>query len=330
MVKGRRRMVPSIDIVIVNWNAGALLCSCLDSLAEHLPGGPAVGRVVVVDNASDDGSADRLRDDMLPLHVVRSPQNRGFAVACNQGATGSYADYLLFLNPDTRLFADTLVKAVDFLEKPNNSGIGVLGVQLVDEGGIVQRSCARVPTPARLLIQSIGLDRLAFGVFQSCPMLEWDHADTRDVDQVMGAFLIIRRALFESLGGFDERFFVYFDDVDLCARARQAGHRVVHFAGARAYHLGCGTTVQIKDRRLFYSLRSRLLYAGKHFGGMAAACVCAATLLIEPMVRLLRAFARFSVVDTADVLRATCMLWYDLPSCLQLVFKANHAIDPST
>jgi hypothetical protein len=248
--------------------------------------------------------------------VLRNATNRGFAAACNQGAAGSRADYLLFLNPDTRLFPTSLSAVLDFLEAPANASIGIAGIRLQDGDGLDQRSCARAPTPGRLIAQSLGLDRLFPRLFPPHFMTDWDHGDTRPVDQVMGAFLLVRRELFEVLEGFDERFFVYFDDVDLCLRARRAGFAVVHYAGAAAYHRGGGTTDRVRDVRLFYSLRSRIQFAAKHFGGVAAVAVAAATLGLEPAVRLLRAGVRGSRQEAAAVLGGARMLWRALPAIL--------------
>ena len=314
-------MIPSVRIVTVNWNAGNLLRACAASVPSALTGAVALEGMVVVDNASADGSVDGLETGALvagggPLTVLRNPENRGFAAACNQGAAGSRADWLLFLNPDTRLSEGSLAPALAFLAEPAQAHTGILGIRLVDEAGLTQRSCARVPTPGRILAQAVGLDRLAPGLFPPHFMTEWDHLDSRPVDQVMGAFLLIRRSLFEELGGFDERFFVYFDDVDLCLRARRAGWEVVHFAGAEAYHRGCGTTDRVRDLRLFYALRSRIQFAAKHFPAPAAALVTAATLTVEPLVRLAHALAARSPADARAVLRGSALLWRSLPGLL--------------
>ncbi|QCO19963.1 glycosyltransferase family 2 protein (plasmid) [Azospirillum brasilense] len=307
---------PSLRIVTVNWNAGDLLRQCVASIPAALTGAFALELMTVVDNASTDGSADGLTADGVPLAVLRNPSNRGFAAACNQGAAGSRADWLLFLNPDTRLSERSLAPAFAFLAEPAQERVGVLGVRLVDGTGRTQRCCARAPTPGRILAQAVGLDRLWPGLFPPHFMTEWDHADSRPVDQVMGAFLLIRRSLFEELGGFDERFFVYYDDVDLCLRARRAGWAVVHFAGAEAYHRGGGTSDQVRDLRLFYGLRSRILFAAKHFPPAGAALATAATLGLEPLVRLAHALLARSPADARAVLRGSAMLWRALPRLL--------------
>ncbi len=303
----------TLDIILVNWNAGVLLWDALASIVAAHRNEFQLQRVVVVDNASTDGSLDGLKDLPLPLIILRNNMNRGFAAACNQGAAGSRADLLLFLNPDVRLLDDTLARAVAFMEKEQP---GVLGVQLLDEGGRVQRSCARFPTPSGLLAATLGLDRLAPHRFPPHFMTEWDHGETRVVDQVMGAFFLTPRSLFEALGGFDERFFVYFEEVDYARRARRVGRPTVYLAEAQAYHKGAGTTDQVRACRLFYFLRSRLHYGFKHFGPLGGAAHAAATLTVEPLARLLWAARRRSAPELTEIVAAYVLLLRDLPALL--------------
>lgn len=129
---------------------------------------------------------------------------------------------------------------------------------------------------------------------------------------------MVRRTTFESLGGFDERFFVYFEEVDFSYRARQAGWRSVYLADVQAFHAGGGTSNQVKARRLFYSLRSRLLYAAKHFSTAGTALVFLATLLLEPLSRSALALARRSWPALRETWQGYAMLWRWLP---QWVFK---------
>lgn len=316
---------PSLRIVTVNWNAGNLLRECVDSLAGALTGGFRLESMTIVDNASQDGSAVGLETFAtgLPLTVVANTENRGFAAACNQGAAGSKADWLLFLNPDTRLSANSLTPVFSFLADPSSNRIGALDVQLLDETGRTQRCCARRPSPGRLVAQAIGLDSVMPNLFPPHFMIEWDHKDTRDVDQAMGAFLMIRRSLFQDLGGFDERFFVYFDDVDLCLRIRQANWRVVHFAGATAYHKGGGTTDQVRATRLFYGWRSRLLFTAKHHGALALLAVTLATLFMEPLARLAQAVLRRRPQDAMGVLGGVARLWTDMPHLLPRLMRGH-------
>jgi hypothetical protein len=164
------------------------------------------------------------------LDLVRNSDNRGFAAACNQGAGRGTAPYLLFLNPDVRARPDAVAKARSYLDDPSHCDIGIIGAQLLDAEGRVQRSCARTPTVAALLLRSMFLERLCPGLVPPHFMREWDHRDTRPVDQVMGAFLMVRRQLFEALQGFDERFFLY-----AAARKLHLEPRLIEMAGPRNY-----------------------------------------------------------------------------------------------
>jgi GT2 family glycosyltransferase len=125
----------------------------------------------------------------------------------------------------------------------------------------------------------------------------------------MGAYWFMRKTVFESLSGFDERFFVYFEDADLALRALQAGWSSVHIAGVQAFHKRCGTSDRVRARRLFYSLRSRLLYASKHFGFAARASLLVITLLIEPCTRIIFAIVRGRIEEALEVVNAYRLLY---------------------
>ena len=139
-------MPGSIHIVLVNWNTGDYLIRCLQSVALANRDDVNLARVTVVDTASTDESAARIDGRDLPLEVVHNARNIGFAAACNQGATGSGADYLLFLNPDTRLFPETLAVVTTFMDAEQAAQIGICGAQVLDPAGGAAISCARFPT----------------------------------------------------------------------------------------------------------------------------------------------------------------------------------------
>jgi GT2 family glycosyltransferase len=299
--------VPQVDIVIVNWNSGRQLRECLASIAQTAR--DRVRRVIVVDNASADDSLAFSAESNLPLQVIRNRENRGFAAACNQGAASGQARFVLFLNPDARLEARSLTAPLAFLAEPEQADVGICGIQLLDEHNHVSRSCSRLPTAGMLISQALGLNRLLPRWFPGQAMTEWDHAATRTVDEVMGAFFFMRRSAFERLGGFDERFFVYFEEVDLSLRAREAGWRTVYLADAQAFHLGGGVSDQVKAHRLAYSLHSRLLYVVKHFSTLDSSMVAAATLLIEPWTRLAWAALRLAPREIGETLGGFFLLW---------------------
>jgi GT2 family glycosyltransferase len=300
-----------IDIVTVNWNAGAQLKNCVDSITKFGVG--LVNKIIVVDNGSKDGS-EALVEGMPNVTLIRTGENLGFGKACNLGAKHADSDYLLFLNPDAALFEGTLTKVVNFMQEPTNQTVGICGVQLIEESGKISRSCARFPTVTGFLARAVGLDRFVprLGHF----MAEWDHLADREVDHVIGAFYFVRRALFEELQGFDERFFVYLEDLDFSYRAHRAGWRSFYLADTQAFHAGGGTSNQVKARRLFYSLRSRLLYAFKYFSLPAALTVLATTILLEPLARSVLALARRSLSSLKETWSGYRMLWAWLPNWL--------------
>ena len=301
-------MIPKLEIIIVNWNSGELLSECIHSIGNAVGNNFKLNKVVVVDNASIDNSLDNLIDADLPLEIIRNSQNLGFARACNLGAGESRADYLLFLNPDTKLFSDSLSLPVNFLEKEENQGIGILGVKLLDENSNANKNCARFPSAFNMSYMSFGLDRLFPKIFKPHFMFEWDHLSSREVDQVMGSFLLIRRELFQSLGGYDERFFVYYEDLDLSFRAKQRGAQSYYLADAVIYHKGGGTTENVKAMRLFYLLRSKLLFARKHFTAAGYYPVLIFTFIPEFLIRIAALLATGKIKACGEVASAYSML----------------------
>lgn len=296
------------DIVIVNWNSGAQLRACIDSVRAHGEG--LVEKCIVVDNGSVDGSDANI--EALPnLTLIRTGTNLGFGKACNLGAHQAQSEYILFLNPDAVLYTKTLSIAMAFMQDPVNVDVGICGVQLIDEQGNVAHHCARFPNMTSYLVTAIGLNRLFPQLGHV--MAEWDHAQTREVDHVIGAFFLVRRTAFDALHGFDERFFVYLEDLDFSYRARQAGWRSVYLASAQAFHEGGGTSKKIMARRLFYSLRSRLLYVFKHFTIPGAVAVALVTLFVELLSRTGLALARRSWKNLKETWTGYGMLWAWMP-----------------
>lgn len=271
-----------------------------------MPAGWRLNSFIVVDNASTDDSLALLGESTTPVNVIRNTSNRGFGAACNQGARASAADILLFLNPDTRLFKDSLSVTLRRLQQGEKEGIGIVGAQLIDEAGHVSRSCARFPMPHHFLCQAIGLTRLWPRLGQT--MLEWGHDSSREVGQVIGAFFMMPRRLFDALDGFDERFFVYFEEVDFANRAAQKGWRSFFVAEAQAFHLGGGSSRKVLDRRLMYSMRSRLLYAHKHFSRLGYVVTWFVTLMLEPPIRILHAFVSGGIEGARAACRGYVLL----------------------
>ncbi|SEG57223.1 glycosyltransferase family 2 protein [Marinobacterium lutimaris] len=303
-----------IDIVIVNWNSGLQIKRCIHSLIIHEQ--EDLAHIVVLDNASTDGSTTAL-ESLTNVKVRYSATNLGFGAACNLGAKSGNSPYILFLNPDTRLERNSLSVPLKFMEQPENSTVGVCGIQLVDEQSKVSRTCARLPTLGRFVSSALGVNKLPGLSGSGIHMSDWDHDTSREVDHVMGAFYLVRRELFEQVGGFDERFFVYLEDVDLSKVVKDAGFSIWYLTEANAFHAGGGASRQVKAHRLFYSLRSRLLYAFKHFPQWKAWCLLAVTNLLEPLTRTIWCLLRRDFAGVKYTWAAYRMLWRSMGHILR-------------
>lgn len=305
------------DIVIVNWNSGHLLGDCIESL-ERYSGG--IGTVIIVDNGSED-SSECVTSKTLKLIIRRLGENLGFARACNIGAAISSTAYLLFLNPDTLFLNDSaLPNLLKYLDSPHAQDIGIAGIRLINENGETQQSCANFINVRTFLGQPFYLDKLFPTIFTPL-FASFDYNQSRDVDQAIGAYFVVRSATFSELRGFDERFFVYWEEVDFCFRAHCAGWRTFYFAEAVAFHKGNGSSDRVKAKRLFYEHRSRVQYAMKHFSLPSASAVLFFAAFVEPLSRLLRALLRGSQGAVSDTFSGYKLFWRSIPDIIKEAMK---------
>lgn len=274
-----------LDVVVVNWNTGRYLATCLESV-HRSAASVDLGRVIVVDNGSTDDSLARAAPwlDLPQSLVVRNPTNAGFAAACNAGARLGDAPLVLFLNPDARVLGCTLSRVVAFFGTPAARTVGICGARMLDEAGRPDIAGGPFPTPRVLLGHVTRLSRLLPSLFPAKRTASV--ARSGPIGHVIGAFLVVRRNLFEQLGGFDERYFVYYEEVDLCWRARQLGWASYHLADAEVVHTGQVSSSQIGGRRLAYSLSSRRLYARAHWNLRQRLLLALLTVAVELPARL--------------------------------------------
>jgi N-acetylglucosaminyl-diphospho-decaprenol L-rhamnosyltransferase len=210
-----------ITVCIVAYECREKLRACLQSI--RAKSGAVDYEVIVVDNASSDGTADMVADEFFWAKLIRNTDNRGFAAANNQALSQATGQYLMLLNPDTELTGGALEALVRFLrERP---WVGALGPRLVYPDGSLQYSCCAFPTPMTLLIDSLGLSR-AFPrsrVFGRQRMTWWDHSRSHKVDWVSGAALVMSRPAYRRVGPLDEGFFMYAEELDWQWRLRREG-----------------------------------------------------------------------------------------------------------
>ncbi|MGB3305728.1 MAG: glycosyltransferase family 2 protein [Thermomicrobiales bacterium] len=298
-----------LDIVIVNWNTGDRLQACVDSIRDSESSQHLLGDVVIIDNGSTDGSSDQVDTSGLSVRIVRNRTNLGFAAACNQGASKGNSPFILFLNPDVILGPSSLYEAVEYFEGRLTRQVGILGIQLRNENGEVSPTCSRFPGAGTLVAKSLGLSSMLPKVFRPALMTEWDHQESRLVDQVIGAFFMVDRKLFERLDGFDQRFFVYYEELDFAVRARNAGWKSYFLASTYAMHEGGGSSKQVQAARYFYNSRSRVRYARKHFRVGSALIVSLSVLVGEPCSRIIQSLLRRDTNSIKNVAQATLRLW---------------------
>lgn len=266
---------PGVSILIVNWNGGSLLSRCV---AAALATG---AEVVLVDNASTDGSADAAAVATPAARLLREPRNRGFAGGVNLAARHASHDWLLLLNPDARIEAAAVTALRAALEACPDAAVA--GASLVDESGAPQHgfTVRRFPTLASLATDLLLVDEL----WPGNPARRRYRADDVpldgklpiEVDQPAAACLMVRREVFEALGGFDERYHpAWFEDVDFCRRVRAAGHRILFVPSARVEHIG-GVSLRSLDGPAFAVAwyRNMRRYVARHHGRGAAALVTA-------------------------------------------------------
>jgi hypothetical protein len=249
-----------LSVIVVSHNTRALLGECLDSLGEHLRG--IAHEVCVVDNASTDGSAAMVRERFPNVRLLADDRNRGFSAGVNAGLAVTSGRYVCWLNPDARLLNGGMAEVLAYLDE--DARAGVIGPQLVNADGSVQLSSRDFPSYATaffnrnsLLTRFFPRNRYTRDYLHT----DRDHELVQETDWVSGACLIHRRAL----GGLDERFFMYMEDIDFCLRARAAGWRVVYHPALRVLHHIGGSSGSMPVRRAIVLHRSIWRYYAKHF-----------------------------------------------------------------
>lgn len=261
-----------LSIIIVNWNAGPLLRTCLDALSAACAG--LAYEVFVVDNASTDTSIVQARGSQQPFSLIALPRNVGFARANNQALKSASGDVLLLLNPDTEPLPGSLAALVGFCV--THQAAGVVGGRLRNVDGSAQSSVRQLPTTLVLCLLLTRLARLFpnLSPLQRYLMTGFAYDREEKVDQVMGACFAISRAAFETLGPLDERYWIWFEEVDYCRQVRQAGHEVWFTPRAEVLHHRATAFRQVSPLwRAWHFSRSAFRYAYKNLGPVAAGLV---------------------------------------------------------
>jgi len=256
---------PDLSVIIVNWNAKELLADCLKSL--FADGEGVTMELFVVDNASSDGSVEMVQRRFPEAIIIANGENLGFARAANQAIGQSRGRFILLLNPDTLVMKQSLPKMVGFLH--HQPLVGALGPKILTaKGSIDLRGGRCFPTPLTELFDQARISQVfpRSRLFGRYLMGYWDHNDSREVDLLSGACLMVRRETIEEVGPLDEDFFLYGEDVEWCYRIKRAGWKIFYYAEAEIIHLGGGSTKGSPEGLGVEALRSMNLFFRKGYG----------------------------------------------------------------
>ncbi len=261
---------PTVSIVIVSWNTRDILLDCLRSIEEETT---VSHEVIVVDNASHDGTVEAVRSAFPNTRLIANEENRGFAAANNQGAEITTGEFLLLLNPDTVVLDHAVDRCAERMRTWREERIGILGCQVWETPEVLQRTSLAFPGPQSIVKGFFRLDTLLpfLPMIKDTEYSRWDRKSDRDVQVITGVFMFMPRELIEEDGLFDEQFFVYGEEADLCYRIWQRGLACRFWTGARIIHLdgGAKSTAQIRPTMHVQLLDSNLRFIRKNRGRIA-------------------------------------------------------------
>jgi len=259
---------PEVSAVVVSYNSAAYLPDCLRSLRSE-----GVAELVVVDNASSDGSAGVVRATDPTVRVVETGANLGFGAGANRGVATTLGPYVLILNPDTVVEPGTVKSLSEALDR--DPGLAVVGPRIENLDGSLYPSVRRFPDlPVAFGHAFLGLIWPTNPFSRRYRMLDWDHDQpAAEVDWVGGACILVRRSAFDVVGGFDEGYFMYVEDVDLCWRLGRAGWRIGYEPGGRVVHALGGSSRLVPYRMIAEHHRSLLRFFSKSTAGARRALV---------------------------------------------------------
>ena len=274
--------LPRVSIVIVSWNTRTLL---LEALASFLPLRGAEGEVIVVDNASADGSAEAVEAAYPEVRVLRNARNLGFAGGVNTGLRAAREPLVLLLNTDTLVLGDAIPKLLAYAQ--GHPEAGIIGPRVLNADRTLQRSYFRFPSLLNLALSSTYLYKLfprsRFFNREYYAGLPTDRASA--VDAVSGCAFLVRREVIEQVGVLDEGFFMYAEETDFCFRARAAGWSVHYAPVGEIVHLGGGSS-RLQSRRMFLEFRRSLLRFHRKHGGPLAALAARGLLALTLLLRI--------------------------------------------
>jgi N-acetylglucosaminyl-diphospho-decaprenol L-rhamnosyltransferase len=288
-----------LSVIVVNYNTAHLLDEMFAALKQAADG--IAMQVIVVDNASRDDSVAHLRARHPDAELIANTGNVGFGRANNQALPRVRGRYVLLLNTDAFVAPDTLRGTLRFMQE--HPRCGILGVRLVGRDGVLQPSCRYFPTPWNVFLSRTGLSRFLPRT-RMVDDMAWDHASVRACDWVPGCYYLVRREVVDQVGLFDPRFFLYYEEVDHCRSAKQAGWEVVYFPDTTVVHIGgesAKTVSEITEAGRQISglqIESEMLYFRKHYGPVGVAAAVALSMAGDVILALKWVLKRADLAGT--------------------------------
>lgn len=307
-----------LSIIIVNYNVKEFLQNLIHSIEKASIN--LKKEIIVIDNASDDGSVEFIKDKFPDIKLISNNSNLGFGKANNIGLKQATGNYILILNPDTIVAEDTIEKMIKFFE--SNENIGLAGCKILNPDGTLQLACRRsFPGPWTSFTKVTGLSSLFPNskIFARYNLTYLDENQTYEVDAISGSFMMMRKEVYEKVGGFDEQFFMYGEDLDLCYRIQKEGYKVYYNHSTQIIHYKGESTKRssLDETKVFYSAMH--LFVKKHLSS---------SFLVELILRsaiAVRSFIAFIAVRKIILLSVIIdFLLFDL--CLFAAEKIYHSL----
>lgn len=256
-----------LSVIIVNWNTISLLHQVLRSAYDTC--GAIRMQMIVIDNASEDGSADMVAREFPEALLIRNLTNRGFAAANNQGFEVATGRYVLMLNSDTIVLGDVLAASVRYLN--SHPDVGAMGCRVLNPDRTMQRTCSMWPSLINLVLQTSGLCKLSWPRFLGrYQMMGWQRDSERDVDSITGCYLMLCNTVLKQVGPLDEAFFFFGEETDWCRRIRLAGWRLAFAPVGEIIHYGSASASKLNYRRDLLLTDAMVRLHAKHGGRLAA------------------------------------------------------------
>lgn len=289
-----------LSIIIVSWNVCEDLLKCIRSIKNHKHS--FTFEVIVIDNASSDDTVGMIQKEFPEITLIGNHDNRGFAAANNQGINVSQGEYILFLNPDTILHPKSLDILIEFMD--SNEDVGACGPKLLNADDTIQDSVRRFPSFRGALHRHTAFKFLGVfkGKYKKWVMYDFNNDEQIDVDQVMGAALMVRKSVIEQVGAMDERFFMYYEEVDLCHRIKKAGWRIVYIPQSVITHIGGGSSGQIPVNKRIMAMTSLLKFFRKHRGKFVTgifSCIFKPAIILGDLINVVASFIKYIFATAA-------------------------------